>query len=87
MERYCNMSARASLEFGEQHGDRRRPAPRAERGSGSSASKLAVGIQIVSCELDHTVPATRPVHFSRTFVGELGRGVEPRSLSHCLGSA
>ena len=46
----------------------------------------AVGIQIVSCELDHIVPATRPIHFSRTFVGQLGPGAESRSLSRCLGS-
>ena len=29
----------------------------------------SVGIQIVSCELEQIVPAPRPVHFSRTFVG------------------
>ena len=67
-----------------------RPGPRVgEESSDHHARRArrtrAVGIQIVSCELDHTVPATRRVHFSRTFVGELGRGAVLRSLSRCLG--
>ena len=45
-----------------------------------AANWLPVGTQIVSCELDQIVPATRSVHFSRTFVGQLGHGTELQSL-------
>ena len=55
----------------------------AEFSQGAFSQKPApsVGIQIVSCELDHIVPAARPVHFSRTFVGNWDA---ERSRSSCL---
>ena len=47
----------------------------------SATRLLIVGFQIVSCELDHIVPTTQSVRFSRMFVGQPGRGTEPQSLS------
>ena len=47
---------------------------------------LSVVIQIVSCDLDHIVPGTQRIHFSRKFVGTQGCAAERRRLSCCLGS-
>ena len=48
-------------------------------------STLGVGIQIVSCDLDHIVPATGRIRVSRTFVGEPGSPASLRHLAPCLG--
>ena len=68
-ERDLGGQRRRSLEI-------RRPAGRSDG---------AVGFQIVSCDLAHTVPDTGRVRFSRSFVGEPGSPASLRHLSPCLG--
>ena len=41
-------------------------------GQASPAYRAIVVIRTVSCDLDHTVPGTQPIHFSLTFIGTQG---------------
>ena len=57
---------------------------RQRRTSEYAGTKRSVGIQPVSCELDHIVPDTWPVRFSCMSVGKAGGDAEPQALSRCL---